>query len=180
MSIKITYLQCFSRNISALICAVIDTKEILSEKKTESYWAKRFLLLPYPILFPIKAPQMRVIHTQISEWSGIFGMKKQARSILRQSAYSSFTIGQLAIVEFFCGNINSNDIFCMNNLMIRMKQRISYSFYSLLYLYHCCILLERTKDIEKYHKQLLERPEYDPSNKTFVKDFIKLCKKAIT
>ena len=63
--------------------------------------------------------------------------------------------------------------------MKRMEKEISYSFNALLYLYHCCVLLRQTKDAEKYHRQLMQRPEYKPFDTT-VEEFIQLCEEALT
>ena len=103
-----------------------------------------------------------------------------ARRFLRQSVqYSESDVGRLAILEFFCGNIDTKDIFCTNNLMKRMESKTSYSFNALLYLYHCCVLLRQTKDAERYYGQLLQRPEYK-SLDTTVEEFIQLCQEALT
>ncbi len=105
---------------------------------------------------------------------------ENARKILRQSVqYSEHFIGRLAILEFFCGNIDSEDLFCTNNLMTRMEKETTYSFSALLYLYHCCVLLERTTEADRYYKMLLQNPKYDPSN-TSVTTYIELCKEAFT
>ena len=52
------------------------------------------------------------------------------------------------------------------------------SFIALLNLYHCSVLLGQKEIIERYHQELLERPEYDPSNTTIEK-FIQLCQEAL-
>ena len=97
------------------------------------------------------------------------------RRILRQSIqYGEYCVGHLAILEFFCGNIDTEDIFCTNNLLKRMERKKSYSFSVLQYLYHCCVLLGRTNDAEKYHRQLMQRPEYKSSD-TRIEEFIQLC-----
>ncbi len=102
-----------------------------------------------------------------------------ARRILRQSIqYSDFCVGRLAILEFFCGNIDTEDIFCTNNLIKRMEGEVQYSISTLLYLYHCCVLLGRTKDADKYYRKLLQRPEYKPSD-TKAEEFIQLCQNAL-
>lgn len=107
-------------------------------------------------------------------------MLHYTRNILRQSLqYNERPIGRLAILEFFCGNINSEDAFCTNNLMLQMKKTTLYPFSALSYLYHCSILLGQTKDAEEYHKQLLQRPEYDPTA-TSAERFIQLCREALT
>jgi len=104
---------------------------------------------------------------------------QQARDILRKAIqYNDFCIGHLAILEFFCGNINSGDIYCSNQLMLRMEKEKQNSFTALRYLYHCSILLGQKENIERYHQELLEIPEYDPSNTTIEK-FIQLCQEAL-
>ncbi|MCM1120379.1 MAG: hypothetical protein NC543_13575, partial [bacterium] len=103
----------------------------------------------------------------------------KAREILRKSLqYNDYCVGRLAILEFFCGNIDSKDIYCTHNLIMRMEKKAAYSFSALLYLYHCCILLRRTKDAEKYYAQILQNDKYDPSN-TSAEDFIELCREAV-
>ena len=104
---------------------------------------------------------------------------QQARDILRKAIrYNDFCIGQLAILEFFCGNINSGDVYCINQLMLRMEKEKQNSFTALRYLYHCSVLLGHKENIERYHQELLEKPEYDPSNTTIEK-FIQLCQDAL-
>ena len=104
---------------------------------------------------------------------------QQARDILRKAIrYNDSCIGQLAILEFFCGNINSGDVYCINQLMLRMEKEKQNSFTALLNLYHCSVLLGHKENIERYHQELLEKPEYDPSNTTIEK-YIQLCQDAL-
>ncbi|RKI35543.1 hypothetical protein D7V96_26820, partial [bacterium D16-59] len=104
---------------------------------------------------------------------------QQARDILRKAIrYNDSCIGQLAILEFFCGNINSGDVYCINQLMLRMEKEKQNSFTALLNLYHCSVLLGHKENIERYHQELLEKPEYDPSNTT-IENFIQLCQDAL-
>lgn len=103
-----------------------------------------------------------------------------ARDILRRAIqYNDFSIGKLAILEYFCGNINSSNVYCTKQLMLRMEKEKQYSFVALLHLYHCSVFLGQKENIERYHQQLLNMPEYDPSN-TSVEEFIQLCQEALS
>ncbi len=105
---------------------------------------------------------------------------EKARSILRQSLqYNKFCTGHLAILEFFCGNIDSDDSYCTCRLMKQMEKDISHSFGALQYLYYCCLLLEQTENAKNYHRQILLRPEYDPENIS-AETFIRLCREAFS
>ena len=103
-----------------------------------------------------------------------------ARVILRDSLkYSDFSIGSLAILEFFCGNIDSGDAYCVNQLIKRMKVNEESSFSAVLYLYHCMMLLGKREYAQRYHDLLLCYPSYDPKN-TVIENYISLCKKAVS
>ncbi len=124
-------------------------------------------------------PEISLLYNSFANMELSMHSVDKAKSILRKSIqYDESCAGCLAILEFFCGNIDSDDSFCTKNLMKRMERTVPYSLYTLLYLYHCSILLERSEDAEKYHKQLLNNPEYDLHNKR-VEYFIQLCREAI-
>ncbi|MCH5279020.1 MAG: hypothetical protein J1E60_04440, partial [Christensenellaceae bacterium] len=103
----------------------------------------------------------------------------RARDILRQALqYSDYSIGSLAVLEFFYGNIDSGDTFCTKQLMVRMDAQKDHSVNAIKYLYHCSLLLNQTEEAAHYHKLLMQRPDYDPSN-TKVGEFIQMCKEAV-
>lgn len=103
-----------------------------------------------------------------------------ARSILRDSLkYSDFSIGALAILEFFCGNIDSRDEYCVNRLIKRMRVNEEHSFGAVRYLYYCMTFLGKMEDAKRYHDLLLRHSSYDPKN-TMVEDYIHLCQMAVS
>ena len=104
----------------------------------------------------------------------------QARMILRKCLEcSDIYIGKLAILEFYYGNIDSEDVFCMKKLMLKMESRQKYSLKELYYLYYCYSLLGRTEDAERCYEYLEQYPTYDILNKD-VKSFVNQCEKAVT
>ena len=124
-------------------------------------------------------PEISSLYNSYANMELSMHLVDKAKSILRQSVqYGEFSLGNLAILEFFCGNIDSKDIFCTNNLMKRMERVSPCPVQVLIYLYHCCVLLDRSEDAEKYHRQLLNCPKYDLYN-TKIKQFIQLCQEAL-
>lgn len=104
---------------------------------------------------------------------------QRARDILPKSIqYNDLCIGNLAILEYFCGNINSGDAYCTNQLMLRMEKEKQHSLRTLRFLYHCSALLGKEESKERYYQQLLAMPEYDSSN-TSCEKFIQLCREAL-
>ncbi len=104
----------------------------------------------------------------------------RAREILRNSLqYSDFCIGKLAILEYFYGNIRSDDEFCVNQLLKRMEKAVAnHSFSAILCLYHIFSLTGKVEDAQRYYELLLHHPQYDPAN-TYFESFIQLCREAI-
>lgn len=89
-----------------------------------------------------------------------------ARAILRNALqYSDFSIGALAILEFFCGNIDSGNGYCVNQLIKRMRANEESSFGAVRHLYYCMTLLGKMEDAQRYQDLLLHQPSYDPKNK---------------
>ena len=102
-----------------------------------------------------------------------------ARTILRNSLkYSDFSSGPLAILEFFCGNIDSGDVYCVNQLIKRLRAYEKSSLAAVWYLYHCMILLGKTENAQQYHDLFLHHLNDDPTN-TVIENYICLCKKAV-
>jgi len=103
----------------------------------------------------------------------------KARTILRQSLqYSDFVVGELAILEFCFGNIDSDNIYCTRRLMDRMESQKAESFSAMLHLYYCALLLRQKEKSEQYHQLLLQNPNYNPNNKR-VEKWIQLCTEAV-
>ena len=107
------------------------------------------------------------------QYRSVQAARDALRKVLQDSSYS---IGGLAILEFFCGNIDSGDDFCMLHLMEQLEKR--YTQEAFIYLYHCCILLGWEEDAESYHKRMMRCPDYRPSV-TYIEEFIRVCRERI-
>ena len=106
-------------------------------------------------------------------------MPGRAREILRKGAeYNDFSIGDLAILELYYGNIDTDSEYCTNKLMAKMKLKKELSFRALQGLYYCSHLLGKEEDAERYYEQLRLHPNFDPDN-TAMEEFIHLCQKAL-
>lgn len=106
-------------------------------------------------------------------------MPGRAREILRKGAeYNDFSIGNLAVLELYCGNIDTDSEYCTNKLMAKMKLKKELSFGALQGLYYCSHLLGKEEDAESYYEQLRSHPNFDPDN-TAMEEFIHLCQKAL-
>ncbi len=103
----------------------------------------------------------------------------RARSILRQAAkYSDYSLGDLAILEFYYNNIDTDSEYSMNQLMKRMENQKEFSFGAVQSLYYCSRLLGRDEDVERYYQLLQQHPQYDPEN-TSVEEVIDLCRQVM-
>ena len=106
-------------------------------------------------------------------------MPGRAREILRKGAeYNDFSIGNLAVLELYCGNIDTDSDYCTNKLMAKMKLKKELSFGALQGLYYCSHLLGKEEDAESYYEQLRLHPNFDPDN-TAMEEFSHLCQKAL-
>ena len=106
-------------------------------------------------------------------------MPGRAREILRKGAeYNDFSIGKLAVLELYYGNIDTDSEYCTNKLMAKMKLKKELSFGALQGLYYCSHLLGKEEDAESYYEQLRSHPNFDPDN-TAMEEFIHLCQKAL-
>ena len=106
-------------------------------------------------------------------------MPERAREILQIGAkYNNYSISNLAILELYCGNIDTDSEYCTNKLMAKMKLKKELSFGVLQGLYYCSHLLGKEEDAERYYEQLRSHPNFDPDN-TVMEDFIHLCQKAL-
>ena len=106
-------------------------------------------------------------------------MSGRAREMLRKGAkYNEYNMNKLAILELYCGNIDTDSEYCTNKLMAKMKLKKELSFGALQGLYYCSRLLGKEEDAESYYKQLRLHPHFDPDN-TAMEEFIHLCQKAL-
>ena len=106
-------------------------------------------------------------------------MPGRAREILRKGAeYNDFSIGKLAVLELYYGNIDTDSEYCTNKLMAKMKLKKELLFGALQGLYYCSHLLGKEEDAESYYEQLRSHPNFDPDN-TAMEEFIHLCQKAL-
>ena len=106
-------------------------------------------------------------------------MPGRAREILRKGAeYNDFSIGNLAVLELYYGNIDTDSEYCTNKLMAKMKLKKELLFGALQGLYYCSHLLGKEEDAESYYEQLRSHPNFDPDN-TAMEEFIHLCQKAL-
>ena len=106
-------------------------------------------------------------------------MSGRAREMLRKGAkYNEYNMNKLAILELYCGNIDTDSEYCTNKLMAKMKLKKEQSFGALQGLYYCSHLLGKEEDAESYYEQLRSHPNFDPDN-TAMEEFIHLCQKAL-
>ena len=106
-------------------------------------------------------------------------MSGRAREMLRKGAkYNEYNMNKLAILELYCGNIDTDSEYCTNKLMAKMKLKKELSFGALQGLYYCSHLLGKEEDAESYYEQLRSHPNFDPDN-TAMEEFIHLCQKAL-
>ena len=106
-------------------------------------------------------------------------MSGRAREMLRKGAkYNEYNMNKLAILELYCGNIDTDSEYCTNKLMAKMKLKKELSFGALQGLYYCSHLLGKEEDAESYYEQLRSHPSFDPDN-TAMEEFIHLCQKAL-
>ena len=122
-------------------------------------------------------PDYGGLYTEYASMELRYHSVQAARDTLRRVLQNnSFSMGSLAVLEFFSGNIDSDDPFCMVGLIERMKEQNSYGAF--WYLYHCFLLLGKKEDAERYYKRLLRNDDYKPSI-TYVEDFIQTCRELI-
>ena len=153
-----------------LAWAQLETQEnqignIETENSARWIYAKGIELTPQSLLY------LPYAHMELSQH-----VPDQARYILHQSLlYHDHTIGPLAILEFFYGNINSDNLYCTKKLMEQLDQKEEKGFTNLLYLYHCSRLLEQSGNADRYYQLIRNHPDYDPEN-TYVEQWIQLCR----
>ena len=51
---------------------------------------------------------------------------------------------------------------------------------SILYLYYCSFLLGRKEEAKHCYRQIQQHPDYDSIDNTWIKEYIRLCKEAVT
>ncbi len=141
------------------------------ETENTARWIFAKALKCFPDLVPLYIPYAKL---ELSH-----GNASKARDILRQSLrHSDFSVGQLAVLEFFYGNIDSGDNYCTKCLMDRMKLKADEVGYAALYLYHCSCLLKQADEAEQYYQMLLKNPNYNSDNNS-AEVWIHLCEEKI-
>ena len=105
---------------------------------------------------------------------------ERARDILRKYVlYNNRAINNLAILEYYNGNIDSDNEYCTVKLVKKMEAAQEKTLGSILYLYYCSLLLGRKEEAKHYYRQIQQHPDYDSIDNTWIKEYIRLCKKAV-
>ena len=132
-----------------------------------------------------KNPDSAVLYSPYAEAEMLQGYAEYARMILRTAAqYSNWSINTLAIIEYYCGNLEGDDEYCVRRLIDRIEQSKEFnenSYNAICSLYYCYNLLGDVEQADIYFEQLQQHPLHGSSIAlTKMKQWDQLCRETLS